>query len=229
METGFVISTYGSPAYIDLQLALHKGRWGHDCIIVDDGSKDPMLQEVCSKWEVPLTGAFDERLGHQKGDAKAYREGIEHFSDKDWIFKISRRFLWLKDFSKELPDSDFSKSPVLSDCWVPNPKWENNRAFTTCCLGIYNKALPIQLKELIRKLPDIVQEPPGGRFVQPALYKLFKAYYQNPLTIWRALYKKRGREEVDVDVLWKNNAQPYRYKLLSDLLNLNWRLQDFQV
>ena len=40
---GFVIGTFGSPAYVDLQLALHVGKWGHDCIVVDDGSRDRQL------------------------------------------------------------------------------------------------------------------------------------------------------------------------------------------
>lgn len=37
---GFIISTQGTPAYIDLQLKLHKQQWKHDCIVVDDGSHD---------------------------------------------------------------------------------------------------------------------------------------------------------------------------------------------
>lgn len=229
MESGFVISTYGSPAYIDLQLALHRDKWGHDCLIVDDGSQDTQLAEVCKKWDVPLVGLDDQRLGHQKGDAKGFSKGIQHFRDKDWIFKISRRFVWLKDFSKWIPDMDYNSSPVLSDWWVPHKGWENNRGFTSCCMGIYNKALPLELKEDLKRLPGIVQEPPSRNFVQPVMCSTFKKYYKEPLTIWRDLYKKRGRQEVGVDVLWKNNAEPYRYKLLADLLGLNWSLQDFQI
>lgn len=224
-DTGFVISTFGSPAYVDLQLKLHKGKWGHDCIVSDDGSQDQRLQEVCDKWEVPLIGLNAPWLGHQKGDAKSLSRLVEHFTDKTFIFKVSRRFLWLKDFSKELPESDYTKSPFLSDWWVPNSKWESNKAFTSCCYGIYNKAVQAELRNVLLKFPDYISElPRGGFFVEPVLFKVFKAFFKEPLTIWRQLYKERGREQVGEDVLWKNNASPYKYKLLADLLDLNWSL-----
>ena len=31
--------------------------------------------------------------------------------------------------------------------------------------GIYNKVLPLELKEDLKRLPDIVQEPPSRNFV----------------------------------------------------------------
>ena len=76
-------------------------------------------------------------------------------------------------------------------------------------------------------MPEIVTEPPSGAFVEPVLFKLFRHFFDQPLTIWRELYKERGREVVGNDVLWKNNAIPYQYKLLSDILDLHWSLQDF--
>ena len=94
-SVGYVIGTYGSPAYIDLQLALHKGQWGHDVLVSDDGSQDPRLMEVCRKWSVPLIGNKDQRLGHQVGDLAAYKRGLQYFKDKDWLVKLSRRFVWM--------------------------------------------------------------------------------------------------------------------------------------
>lgn len=95
---GYVIGTYGSPAYVDLQLALHVGKWKHDVIVSDDGSGNEKLKEVCAKWNVPLIGVDGKRYGHQHGDRMAYKRGFDYFTDKDWMIKLSRRFVWLKDF-----------------------------------------------------------------------------------------------------------------------------------
>ena len=112
-STGYVIGTYGSPAYIDLQLALHKGKWNHDVVVSDDGSNDAVLKQVCEKWGVPLIGNADKRYGHQHGDRMAYKRGFEYFKDKDWMIKLSRRFVWKKDFEPTLRNYE---SPVWKPC-----------------------------------------------------------------------------------------------------------------
>lgn len=46
-------------------------------LVSDDGSQDPGLMEVCRKWNVPLIGNKDQRLGHQVGDLAVYKRGLQ--------------------------------------------------------------------------------------------------------------------------------------------------------
>ena len=144
-SVGYVIGTYGSPAYIDLQLALHKGQWNHDVLVSDDGSRDYRLQQVCSKWNVPLVGLNDKRYGHQHGDRMVYKRGFQHFDKKDWMIKISRRFVWKKDFQYTL---DNYQAPVWKPClsawWLPYPELKG-RALTTSCIALHTGSMPQQV------------------------------------------------------------------------------------
>lgn len=141
-SVGYVIGTYGSPAYIDLQLALHKGKWGHDVLVSDDGSQDPRLVQVCSKWNVPLVGNKDKRLGHQSGDLAVYTRGLQHFKDKDWMVKLSRRFVWMQDMQDTIQQHDMlCWKPCLSSWWIAKPSLKG-QALTTSCIALNKGAMP---------------------------------------------------------------------------------------
>ena len=224
---GFIISTYGTPAYVDLQLKLHKEKWNHDCIVVDDGSHNEQLKEVCKKWNVPLLGVDDVTLGHQKGDAKVYSKGLEYFKDRTWVYKISRRFIWLKDFSRELPQSDFSQHPLLSEPFRLRSDMLNTTC-STCAIGIYNK-VPASVMKMLEDMPNKVFDKKGSDFVQHSLFTCFKSSFQSPLTLWRALYPAPGQQVVAQQVLWKTKTSNTAYYNLSQELGLNWTQEDFDL
>lgn len=231
---GYVISTYGSPAYIDLQLAYHKGKWNHDVIVADDGSKDEKLKQVCAKWGVSLLGVDQQRRGHQNGDLEAYRKGLNYFKDKDWVVKISRRCLWTQDLQQSIiKHSNPLWKPILSDWWVPDHTFETNRAITTCCFATHTKSIPLKLMQEFFNL-TLAQTNAKGKltgkqpFMQTGLYQTLQKFFgEIPLTQWREVYKQRGREQFVDSIIWKN-APIEKYKQQSDKLGLQWQLNDFK-
>lgn len=217
-EQGVVISTYGSPAYVDLQLALHKGMWEHDVAVADDGSHDEKLIEVCRKWEVPLLGVQDSTKGHQKGDLGCFQKGLEHFKDKKWVYKVSRRCLWLKDFTQL--STKYNDSFVLSAPFAPQKERD---ALCTNSIGLHLQKFPEGC------LQDILSMTEVKPYIQIALKRVLKKHLgENPFTLWAEVFLGKENGLTTKDVLWHRQVPVEIYKSLSDRLGLKWKLEDFQ-
>lgn len=230
-SVGYVIGTYGSPAYIDLQLALHKGKYNHDVIVSDDGSRNKQLQEVCTKWNVPLYGCFDERRGHQNGDLQAYIRGIDYFKDKDWVVKISRRCIWTEDLQPSIiKHSNPLWKPVLTDWWMPHEGIYN--ALTTACIALHRSSFTPQLMNELRSAVMTMKVQNGklirGSFVQPFMYQLYSRYYgECPFERWQQVYKQTGRQQFVDSILWKTSPIQKTVEL-SNQLGFSYTAQDFE-
>lgn len=112
-------------------------------IVSDDGSHDNRLKELGEKYNVKVLGVDDSRLGHQSGDHLVYlRMFGEEMADCDWVVKLSRRFLWLKDFQDTILQHDrLCWKPCLSAWWIPYESLRGH-ALTTSCIAFNRRGIP---------------------------------------------------------------------------------------
>lgn len=223
-KVGYIIGTYGSPAYVQLQLAMHK-KWGHHVVVSDDGSHDNRLKELGEKYNVKVLGVDDRRMGHQRGDHLVYvRMFGDEMADCDWVVKLSRRFLWLKDFQDTILQHDrLCWKPCLSAWWLPYKQLQGH-AVTTSCIAFNRSGMP---EPVLRDFSSYI--PKGGAYMQRLVTSWLQKFYGNiPFTRWDAIYKEQGRCITCDDILWRQKNTPEDYYKVSRELGLKWTLKDFQ-
>lgn len=106
LKCGIVVSTFGTPAFVGLQLESAR-RFAADrpILIHDDCSADAELSRLAHQYGAELQST-PHRLGHCRGDVAAYSAGIRwgETYGLDYIIKISRRFVlirpWLPQFNE---------------------------------------------------------------------------------------------------------------------------------
>lgn len=95
MDEGIIISTYGAPAFVHLQLESAKRFAPYAKILIyDDCSGDKRLKELAELYEAEYIST-ETRHGHYIGDLKSYEYGLEWANRNgfSYLTKISRRFL----------------------------------------------------------------------------------------------------------------------------------------
>ena len=139
---------------------MHK-KWGHHVIVSDDGSHDNRLKELGEKYNVKVLGVDDRRLGHQSGDHLVYMRMFgEEMADCDWTVKLSRRFLWLKDFQDTILQHDgLCWKPCLSAWWIPYKQLQGH-ALTTSCIAFNRRGIPEPVLQEFSKY-----NPQGGAYM----------------------------------------------------------------
>ena len=105
---GVVITTFGAPAYIELQLALLTRYPSLRALIVDDASDQvEALESVARRYGADLF-VNDVRLGHLRGDLSGFATGLDWAAERQLthLVKFSRRFIpyfdWLDNFQSLL-------------------------------------------------------------------------------------------------------------------------------
>lgn len=101
---GIVISTYGTPAFVRLQLESAKRFAPNSPVMVhDDCSGDTELPRLASLYGSKFIST-PARMGHCAGDIHSRISGIRRGSELglDYVIKISRRFVLIKDWVPEL-------------------------------------------------------------------------------------------------------------------------------
>ena len=129
MKIGFVIGTYGTPSYVELNVRklLSFGIEPEDILVIDDASGDEKLPAICKELGVGFE-SNEKNLGHFPGDfhvfARAVEFGIEN--QHDIVVKVSRRFVCLQD---------------------PRPSLEQlHERFNASCYGTRNPILLLPLR-----------------------------------------------------------------------------------
>jgi hypothetical protein len=96
-KVGILVSTFGTPAYVALQLESRRQFNKHlPCLVVDDCSTAyPELTQWCRYYGAELH-TNEKRLGHLAGDLAAFCTGLEWASKLgiDLLVKFSRRWLF---------------------------------------------------------------------------------------------------------------------------------------
>lgn len=132
-KLGAVIGTFGTPFYVELQLAA-LARWNPmPVLVVDDGSGDPELPRVCAKYGAEFL-PLARRHGHCAGDLQIFAAGLE-WAGKNGIsllVKLSRRFLPLREWKSGLVSLARESNAVTFSSWSTS----YGLGFRTECLGL---------------------------------------------------------------------------------------------
>ena len=95
-KIGLVISTFGSPAYVDLALAIRRQLYPDIPVLVHDdaSSQGDALAGICKNYGA-LFESNSSRLGHEMGDLSAVVGGLRWAKESqlDLLVKMSRRFI----------------------------------------------------------------------------------------------------------------------------------------
>jgi hypothetical protein len=108
MNVGLVIGTYGTPAYVHLQLEARK-RFYPDvpCLVHDDASEDAEALRILCQTYGAAFASTEERKGPLTGDNAAILAGFDWAiaNGTDYLVKLSRRYLLLADWRPSLADA----------------------------------------------------------------------------------------------------------------------------
>jgi len=114
MKKAIVISTFGSPAYIALQIESAR-RFSPDSsiLIYDDMSNNIGLRDLCKQQRIELYSNHS-RMGHFLGDLNSYIVGLEFAKNigAEQLIKISRRFLPITSWENIPFDTTVGNSDV---------------------------------------------------------------------------------------------------------------------
>lgn len=131
---GIVIGNFAATPYIHLQLECHKRFYSHIPLLIhDDASGIPQLSELATQYDVDFE-SNDTRCPPTLGDLSAFVGGLKWAEQKeiDILLKISRRWIFVSDFSKNLLDVALkSQSPTIS-----NYTTAFNFGFRTECIAL---------------------------------------------------------------------------------------------
>lgn len=109
-SVGIVVSTFGAPGFVALQLeSARRFAPGTPVLIHDDCSGDPALVMLAERYDAWLVSPLTRR-GHTSGDVSAFAAGLRWGESLglEYVVKISRRFVavqdWLPEFSRLAAD-----------------------------------------------------------------------------------------------------------------------------
>jgi glycosyltransferase involved in cell wall biosynthesis len=100
MNFGIVIGTFGSPAYISLQLeSIKRFTPNTNVLLHDDCSNNPRLKLIAEHYNIDFTST-SQHLQHRNGDARVFAAGLRWAQQNklDYLVKISRRFIPVKNW-----------------------------------------------------------------------------------------------------------------------------------
>lgn len=104
-KIGAMVSTYGTPQFVHMQLEILKNVQGFkDILVHDDCSADHQrLSDLVKEYSVDYSHTII-RQGHVIGDLGAFMAGLSWAKSKglDYLVKISRRMLILEDWVTDL-------------------------------------------------------------------------------------------------------------------------------
>lgn len=118
MGEGIIITTYGTPAFVHLQLESVK-RFAPcaKVLVYDDCSGDKRLKELAELYEAEYIST-ETKQGHYIGDLKSYEYGLNWASNNrfKYLTKISRRFLPITCWT-DIPEGTTIGSPDIAFKW----------------------------------------------------------------------------------------------------------------
>jgi ADP-heptose:LPS heptosyltransferase len=216
IKAGVVFGTYGSPVYIAMQLKLREKYWPDvPCLVVDDGSRhERVLAGLCSAHGVEFV--THRHLGHQGGDLNVFGYGLRWARDNglDLLVKISRRWMFLKDWRPEL----FGLCEKEQGATYSNVCRTYGFGFRTECVGMHVRSWMDG-----GMLQDIHDRTKVGRWdLLPEQFVHIHAQRvagRHPgFVSWSAMGE--ARHAVPADVLWHNQHSPGEYASLASSLGL---------
>lgn len=156
-KIGLVIGTLGTPAYVRLHLETAKQLYPDVPILVHDDGSDvaPTLDGMCMYYGADFAFNY-EPLGHYRGDLSVFVRGLQWAEKKgiDMLVKMSRRFLPLRDWRKELTDLALEGNYASFSSYCEECRF----MFRTECVGMHVRSWYstwVDLWRVIRDKEDI--------------------------------------------------------------------------
>lgn len=124
IRAGVVLSHYGMPKIIDLQIRLIRATCGDVPLLVhDDHSPNAdELKAICASHNVPVVQHGSSQLGHASGCVASVYQGLKWAKERELtvLCKLSQRFLVTRDNWLQKGASDLLKSgrSTLSDACI---------------------------------------------------------------------------------------------------------------
>ncbi|HJH05959.1 MAG TPA: glycosyltransferase [Victivallis vadensis] len=236
---GVVLGTFGSAPHIDLGLHWLVRVNRLPVLVVDDGSDDARLEEVCARYGAQFL-RLPVRHGHWAGDMRIFAEGLEWAAANgiELLVKLSRRFIPTREWAGELAELARASNAVTFSSYTTSYGY----GFRTEATGMLTAAWA-PLAEQLRK-----EAQPGKRiFVEQRMHRAarqltdewltpeFAAYRQlhcpgrgrSGYALWSALLGT-DRKRKYPGLLWHNANPPEEYAEAARQAGLPYRVEDFR-
>ena len=236
---GAVVGTYGTPAYIEMQLYYLTKINKIPVLVVDDSSNDTeLLKSLCNRYGADFE-TTEQRYGHTTGDMQVFVKGLEWAKRNklDLLVKISRTFIIPFDWQKSLIDLAKKSNSVTFSSYTVN----YNKGFRTECMAMYVPAW-------YKKIEKIKSDSKVGEkvFVEKYMHgiakelsteyfnTIYEEYAKNNFygfertgyAFWFDVLGKDRKEPVN-GVLWHDISKLEEYCDLANKIGLNYSANDF--
>ena len=213
-----LVSTYGSLPLVHLQLEARRRLYPSlPCLVVDDAS-DVDLRGLCERYGASfLTSA--SRLGHQKGDIQALLSGLSWATfdaqggqkSADILVKISRRWIWRRDFLPSLLDVVRSTQHTC----FSNICRMYGFGFRSECFAVGVRAWQAERKAL----EDLLPLYPSGRLVEADVHNVARLVHDRHCCL------RTEEHEMSFPRLYEvSSYAPWSALGESKLISTEWRL-----
>jgi hypothetical protein len=204
---GLVISTFGTPEYIQLAMEVMKNNGVNIPVLVhDDSSGDKNLQEICRKYGCNFTSTRT-KYGHFAGDVASVHNGLIWAENKkiDVLIKMSRRFIPLFDWTKSLLET-IEKNPNFT---YGNRCNHFDFPLRTECVAYVVKKWINNLGELKKVITKYANPPyrnlTTGGHIEFEMFNMAKSF-----GVWKEIGDNRMRKMPNI--LWHDYCNESNYE-----------------
>jgi hypothetical protein len=225
MRVGIVIGTFGTPAYVHMQLEARKRFYPHlPAIIVNDGNeKINEISELCKKYDAEV-GMNPVHFGHARGDMAVFCSGLmwAEMNRLGLLVKISRRYIPLCSFHDWLIRMASSSESNTFGAILP----KYNLPIATHFLGMRVNAW-LQFRG--RMSQYVYGEEPKIVDVEKRMHEWAVQISNSDERTFAGFSLTEGRPAKDRKALWRDKDSVYDYMRQATLWGLNYRPHEFKV
>lgn len=225
MKIGLVIGTFASAPYIHLSLESRKRYYPHIPVLVSDDAspKRAELEKLCNRYKVDFISNSSHMPDHY-GDLSVFVHGFQWAKQNniDLLLKISRRFIPLFDWSKELQEA-YENTGVAT---FSNYCTRYGFGFRTECTGFHVPTW--YARGLVTEMENKLAAIDGGLFMEAYVHELSQKimcntsekaslwFYENPAPPERSGYAplnfmSTSRVEKKPNLLWHDYTHHLQY------------------
>lgn len=212
-QVGYVISTDGNPAYVQLQLEAHK-RFGHQNILIsDNGSRNQKLKQICQEYGAVLRGWDTTPVDLWTARFRNFTRGFgKSLKACDWIVFMDQTFLWKEDFQAQIWEYD-------KLCWKPCLYAPFGDLSYQSCLAVNKTAIP---EDLLNGFYNGASVKYRQYAIQDIISWFSRLYGKNPYIRWNQILESQG------GILRYDHNQG-AYLSLSQAKGFQWTEEDFKL
>lgn len=239
MKTFLVgITTYSSPAYIDLSLYYMTRYRQCDVIVLDDCSRDKKLMEVCQKYHVPMLSNRIHYTHYGNGDLNMMATIIEYARENGYQYAVkqSRRWICLQNPFAALEDTICASGGYTFTNVTKTEHFGFRTEFIAFDAKAWYKNVPEMRKAVENDSHGLVEHYVHllARKTQPPSALYHEYMESHPCGEGEDGYVKldwmgTDRSHVPAGILWHNTHQPSVYHRKAREVGLDYRKEDFEI